>query len=185
MPPKADANSAGDANVVKGFDARETKLLAAAYLASLTPGKIDYIVMGTLTGNTAGSLQKMFPPVKRKASEVVPSFAAFIGEAGAGNGAAPPTPAKPAAAKGGRGKKRKADEEGADAKGSDSDSKKVKTEDGDGDAETEGKKKAAPKKRGRPAKKAAEDKKASSEEDNAADAPRETNGAAEGEEELV
>jgi hypothetical protein len=41
MPPKkgAAAATAGD-NTIAGFDARETKWLAAAFVASIGPGKV-------------------------------------------------------------------------------------------------------------------------------------------------
>jgi hypothetical protein len=64
--------------------------------------------MATLTGNTSGSLKKMFPPVKRKAIEAYPSFATFLsgGTATAGaNGEEKKTVPKAA------GKKRKATSE--------------------------------------------------------------------------
>lgn len=35
--------------------------------------------MASLTGNTAGSLKKMLPPLKRRAAEVHPSFGVFLG----------------------------------------------------------------------------------------------------------
>lgn len=38
--------------------------------------------MATLTKNTAGSLKKMWPPVKKKAIEAHESFAAFLGQSG-------------------------------------------------------------------------------------------------------
>lgn len=65
--------------------------------------------MGTLTGNTAGSLKKMWPPVKKKAVEAHPSFATFLGNTGANIASGEPKTAAPAKAKGGR--KRKADAE--------------------------------------------------------------------------
>jgi hypothetical protein len=79
----------------------------------------DYELMGTLTGNTAGSLKKMWPPVKKKAIEAHGSFAAFLGITGANITAAPAdakaAPAKAAAAPkatGGRKKKNAATPEG-------------------------------------------------------------------------
>lgn len=63
--------------------------------------------MGTLTGNTAGSLKKMWPPVKKKAIEAHPSFATFLGNTVANIASGEPKTAAPAKAKGGR--KRKAD----------------------------------------------------------------------------
>lgn len=59
--------------------------------------------MEKLTGNTAGTLKKMWPPVKRKAVEQHPSFGPFVGMTSEGEAA------KPAAApKANGGRKRKA-----------------------------------------------------------------------------
>jgi hypothetical protein len=63
--------------------------------------------MATITGNTAGSLKKMWPPVKKKALEAHPSFAAFLGTDGS-NIAAPK-------AAGGRKRKAAADSNVEDA----------------------------------------------------------------------
>jgi hypothetical protein len=68
--------------------------------------------MSTLCNNTAGSLKKMWPPVKKKAAEAHASFAIFIG---APNVNATPKsadankPAAPAKAAGGRKRKGAAD----------------------------------------------------------------------------
>jgi hypothetical protein len=95
MPPKKDEVKGKDESTVKGFEPKETKLLAAGFLSMTGPDKVswshlllrnhtltvvqyDYDVMATLTGNTAGSLKKMFPPVKKKAIETLPSFASYI-----------------------------------------------------------------------------------------------------------
>src|SRR5689334_21253516 len=77
---------------------------------TLTHRQYDYDLMAALTKNTAGSLKKMWPPVKKKAMETHPSFAAFLGQAGtaaAANSDAKPAPALKAAA----GRKRKATDE--------------------------------------------------------------------------
>ncbi|KAI4643762.1 hypothetical protein J4E93_006775 [Alternaria ventricosa] len=95
MPPKKEV-VAGEA-LLSGFLDKETKLLAAAFLSSTAPDKFDYDVMATLTGNTAGSLKKMWPPVKKKALEAHPSFAAFLGQAGVAAPASTGGDPKPAA----------------------------------------------------------------------------------------
>ncbi|EUC49466.1 hypothetical protein COCMIDRAFT_84431 [Bipolaris oryzae ATCC 44560] len=80
MPPKKDT-SGGEANeLLVGFTDKETKLIAAAFLSSTGPDKFDYETMAALTKNTAGSLKKMWPPVKRKAMESHPSFAKLLGQ---------------------------------------------------------------------------------------------------------
>ncbi|KAI4944400.1 hypothetical protein J4E86_009458 [Alternaria arbusti] len=96
MPPKKEV-VAGEA-LLSGFLDKETKLLAAAFLSSTAPDKFDYDVMATLTGNTAGSLKKMWPPVKKKALEAHPSFAAFLGQAGVAAASPAGGNSKPAAA---------------------------------------------------------------------------------------
>ncbi|KAI4942579.1 hypothetical protein J4E91_009973 [Alternaria rosae] len=108
MPPKKDAPAAGE-TLLAGFVDKETKLLAAAFLSSTAPDKFDYDVMATLTGNTAGSLKKMWPPIKKKALENHPSFATFLGQAGVAAAAPAGGDPKPAAAK--VTKKRKAADE--------------------------------------------------------------------------
>ncbi|KAL5116131.1 hypothetical protein ACEQ8H_006028 [Pleosporales sp. CAS-2024a] len=107
MPPKKDA-AASDGTLLAGFDNKETKLLAAAFVSSIGPDKYDYDLMATLTSNTAGSLKKMWPPVKKKTIEAYPSFAAFLGVTGANMTAKSPS-AKPAPTpKAAGGRKRKA-----------------------------------------------------------------------------
>ncbi|KAI4930366.1 hypothetical protein J4E85_004993 [Alternaria conjuncta] len=102
MPPKKEV-VAGEA-LLSGFLDKETKLLAAAFLSSTAPDKFDYDIMATLTGNTAGSLKKMCkyyqtgPPVKKKALEAHPSFAAYLGQAGVAAPASAGGDSKPAAA---------------------------------------------------------------------------------------
>ena len=90
----------------------------------LTFKQYDYDLMSTLTGNTAGSLKKMWPPLKRKAIEHHASFGIFLGQvvgsggASAANGEAKvATPAKATPAKATPGKKRKTAEDGADDAG--------------------------------------------------------------------
>ncbi|OAL04853.1 hypothetical protein IQ06DRAFT_101794 [Phaeosphaeriaceae sp. SRC1lsM3a] len=108
MPPKKDTAADGaPKQLVAGFEEREVKMLAAAFISSTGPDKYDYDLMGTLTGNTAGSLKKMWPPVKKKAIEAHPSFATFLGNTVANIASGEPKTAAPAKAKGGR--KRKAD----------------------------------------------------------------------------
>ncbi|XP_014558984.1 hypothetical protein COCVIDRAFT_93053 [Bipolaris victoriae FI3] len=99
MPPKKDTTGE-DANVLlPGFTDKETKLIAAAFLSSIGPDKFDYETMAALTKNTAGSLKKMWPPVKRKAMESHPPFAKFLGQsngdATASTSEAPKLPAAP------------------------------------------------------------------------------------------
>jgi hypothetical protein len=96
----------------------------------------DFDLMAELTGNTNGTLKKMWPPVKKKAIEAYPSFAAFIGNTGAKITAATGE-AKPATLATGR--KRKVADAEVDP---DTDSKDV-----------ERKKKAVPAKKGRAVKK--------------------------------
>jgi hypothetical protein len=68
--------------------------------------------MAALTGNTPGSLKKMWPPVKKKAIDAYPGFAAFLGVTSAPtNGESKSAENKPAAAaKGATTRKRKAAE---------------------------------------------------------------------------
>ncbi|KAL6705645.1 hypothetical protein ACN47E_006592 [Coniothyrium glycines] len=86
-------------------------LIAAAFLSSIGPDKYNYDLMASLTNNTAGSLRKMWPPVKKKAMEAYPSFTDFLGavvSAGSG-GEVKATIPKPSG-----GKKRKAADESSD-----------------------------------------------------------------------
>jgi hypothetical protein len=119
--------------------------------------------MASLTGNTAGSLKKMWPPVKKKAIEAHPSFASFLGTDGA-NISAPKTAA------GSRKRKAAADDvEDADPKSAADKSDSTDKTDGKADSKTdskaETKKKAPAKGRGRPAKKSKKEVK--DEEDSA------------------
>ena len=113
MPPK-ESKAGGLEYTIAGFEPRETKLLAAAFVSSIGPDKVmsgpcimftdsltrtqyDFDLFASLTGNTAGSLKKMFPPVKRKAADAHPSFAAYLGlppTANAGTEAKAPAPKK-------------------------------------------------------------------------------------------
>lgn len=63
--------------------------------------------MASLTGNTSGSLKKMFPPVKRKAIDAQPSFGTFLNGGTAPTAVATNGEQKKAAPKA-TGKKRKA-----------------------------------------------------------------------------
>ncbi|KAF2874164.1 hypothetical protein BDV95DRAFT_324069 [Massariosphaeria phaeospora] len=101
MPPKKEVAAISGVETIAGFEQKETKLLAAAFVASIGPDKYDYDLMATLTGNTAGTLKKMFPPIKRKAVEAHPSFGTFLGQPGTG------AEAKAAPAKANGSKKRK------------------------------------------------------------------------------
>jgi hypothetical protein len=117
--------------------------------------------MATLTGNTAGSLKKMFPPVKRKAMEAQSSFATFLGTPTATNGAngdekKPAAKATP--------KKRKATSEPEE----DAAAKDLQPEGDKMDEKADSKKKAPAKGRGRTKKVKAEDvkKEATPEDDD-------------------
>lgn len=65
--------------------------------------------MASLTGNTAGSLKKMWPPIKKKAIDAHPSFATFLGNSGTNIASGESKVTAPKAKGGGR--KRKADAE--------------------------------------------------------------------------
>jgi hypothetical protein len=114
--------------------------------------------MATLTGNTAGSLKKMWPPVKRKAIDAHLSFAKFLGSEG-GNAAAVPK------ATGGRKRKATADVDGEDVDSKSAEDKSDSANKSDGKAKTK-KKAPAAKPKGRPAKKT---KKEVKEEEDSAD----------------
>ena len=106
--------------------------------------------MAKLTGNTAGSLKKMWPPVKKKAMETHPSFATFLGlkndaTTTTTTTAAPGAEPKPKA-KGGR--KRKADTNANAEEGTTTDTAADKSGD---------EKKGAPGKKGRAKKVKSED----------------------------
>jgi hypothetical protein len=121
MPPKKDAADGGTTKQLVGFEDKETKLLAAAFVSCIGPDKVstssacmswmntsianfecmlltasqyDYDLMAKLTGNTSGSLKKMWPPIKRKATDAHASFATFLGANGT-NVVATPAVAKP------------------------------------------------------------------------------------------
>ncbi|KAK7179000.1 hypothetical protein PSPO01_14942 [Paraphaeosphaeria sporulosa] len=160
MPPKKDDSAATVGDAITGFTSKETKMIAAAFVASTGPDKYDYELLATLTGNTAGSLKKMWPPVKRKVIEAHASFGAFLGGAAGEAAAAKPAP-KP---KANNGKKRKAtsaepeqeDEAGVEDAGKKKPGPKGRKKKADSvDAETEEKKPAV--KRGRKKVKSEED----------------------------
>ncbi|KAF1952246.1 hypothetical protein CC80DRAFT_479881 [Byssothecium circinans] len=139
MPPK-ESKTGSVEQAITGFEPRETKLLAAAFY--------DYELFARLTGNTAGSLKKMFPPIKRKATEAHPSFAAYLGAtASAGESKVPATKKRKVASEVG-------EDAGADA---DTDTKEPDAEPEEKEKEPKKKKKAPAKGRGRP-KKAKSDK---------------------------
>ncbi|KAF9734221.1 hypothetical protein PMIN06_004465 [Paraphaeosphaeria minitans] len=197
MPPKKDESAATVGDTITGFTSKESKMIAAAFVASTGADKVhsylhtsyglanratkyDYELFATLTGNTVGSLKKMWPPVKRKVIEAHTSFGVFLGAATAGEEATGEAKAKPAPkVKAKNGKKRKAtstepeneDEDGAkDGAGVEDAGKKKpgpkgrKKKADSADAEGEGEKKA-PAKKGR--------KKVKSEEDVADDEAKE------------
>ncbi|KAF3031786.1 hypothetical protein E8E12_000280 [Didymella heteroderae] len=151
MAPKKEAAPAN--NTIEGYDVKETRILAAAFVSSLGADKYDWPLFAKLTGFTEGSLKKYWPPVKNKAVEQTESFGTFLKGAGA-------APALSKAAVGG--KKRKAADAETDAeldpKASSADT-------------TNGKAKKAPaKKRGKKAKTdEVEEEKVKQEEENSAD----------------
>ncbi|KAJ4376736.1 hypothetical protein N0V86_006853 [Didymella sp. IMI 355093] len=153
MPPKKDA---APANItIEGYDVKETRILAAAFLSSLGADKYDWPLFAKLTGFTEGSLKKFWPPVKNKAIEQTESFATFLKGAGAAA-----TPPKAAAG----GKKRKAADADADL-----DPKASSADTADSKA-PEGKTKKAPaKKRGKKAKTEEVEEQKVKEEDNSTD----------------
>ncbi|KAF9695658.1 hypothetical protein EKO04_006501 [Ascochyta lentis] len=132
MPPKKEAPAADSG--IAGYDLKETKLLAAAFLSSIGPDKVcplypiawranysealtdcqqyDYPLFAKLSGFTEGTLKKFWPPVKKKGIENHENFGKFLG----GGSVAPANAPKAAA-----GKKRKAadDDAGADPEPSD------------------------------------------------------------------
>ncbi|KAF2008993.1 hypothetical protein BU24DRAFT_89514 [Aaosphaeria arxii CBS 175.79] len=106
MAPKASGSTAeGTAisDAIVGFSLRETKLLAAAFVAMTAPGKINYDLMAELTGNTVNSLRKMFPPIKQRVIAAHPSFGVFM--SGAISAAGIDGPSTPVKANGGRKRK--------------------------------------------------------------------------------
>ncbi|KAJ4362688.1 hypothetical protein N0V95_001396 [Ascochyta clinopodiicola] len=103
MPPKKDASA--DSGIA-GYDLKETKLLAAAFLSSIGPDKYNYPLFAQLSGFTEGTLKKFWPPVKKKGIENHDNFGTFLA-----GGSVALTNAPKAAA----GKKRKAADANADA----------------------------------------------------------------------
>jgi hypothetical protein len=138
-------------------------------LQTLTALQYDYDLMATLTGNTNGSLKKMWPPVKKKAIETHASFAAFLGTPGTNTGTTVSGERKAAGAPQAKaGRKRKGDagvedeaEENHQPAGVESNNAEGKS----GGKSDVKKKAAATKGKGRPPKKAKKDVK--SEEDSA------------------
>ncbi|KAF3037001.1 hypothetical protein E8E11_005762 [Didymella keratinophila] len=156
MPPKKEA--AAPNTTIEGYDVKETRILAAAFVSSLGAGKYDWPLFAKLTGFTEGSLKKFWPPVKNKAIEQTESFGAFLNGTGA-------VAAAPKAAAAAGGKKRKAADADADT---DLDPKTSSADTTDGKA-AGGKTKEAPaKKRGKKVKaEEAEDEKVKDEENSA------------------
>ncbi|KAH8731688.1 hypothetical protein GQ44DRAFT_767534 [Phaeosphaeriaceae sp. PMI808] len=166
MAPKKDtAGAEPKTGLLKGFSDKDTKLIAAAFLSSTEKDKAtsyvhrhyDYALMERLTGNTAGTLKKMWPPVKRNAMDAHSSFAAFLGAQAKGK-AGPSTNGKTAPApKGGADKKRKAcSDAGTDADDDEDDVPEPKSA-SKAIGTTKAKKASAPKGRGRPKKVKTED----------------------------
>ncbi|KAL1592240.1 hypothetical protein SLS60_011317 [Paraconiothyrium brasiliense] len=78
MPPKKDETAALSGEAITGFTAKETKIIAAAFVAGTGLDKYDYDLFANLTGNTTSSIKKMWPPIKRKVIEAQPSFGTFL-----------------------------------------------------------------------------------------------------------
>ncbi|KAF2621710.1 hypothetical protein BU25DRAFT_415906 [Macroventuria anomochaeta] len=157
MPPKKDG-PAPEA-CIAGYDNKETRLLAAAFVSSIGPDKYDYTLFAKLSGFTEGTLKKFWPPVKKKVVEEHPNFGTFIG-----GGAAAAAPAFKATT----GKKRNAADADADAelepKASSADAVNSKASEG------EAKKTPAKGKRSKKVKtEEAEDEEKVMEEENSAD----------------
>ncbi|KAJ8116135.1 hypothetical protein OPT61_g2384 [Boeremia exigua] len=137
MPPKK--NAAAPEVGIAGYDNKETKLLAAAFVSSIGTDKYDYALFAQLSGFTEGTLKKFWPPVKKKVMEEHPNFGKFL----TGAPAAAASTAKATASK-----KRKAADTDADAElepeASPVDDADKKT--------SEGKAKKAPAKRGKKVK---------------------------------
>ncbi|KAF2277264.1 uncharacterized protein EI97DRAFT_457961 [Westerdykella ornata] len=129
MPPKEENGAAP--LLLKGFDAKEQRLLAAAFIATTDNGKIDYGIMEELTGHTQGTLKKFWPPVKRKAADLHPSFAkaqGLVPESGTtGAEATTLTPAPGQAPVPKPGKKRKAAAAPAEAEDGEEKARRTKT----------------------------------------------------------
>ncbi|KAH6644670.1 hypothetical protein C7974DRAFT_371757 [Boeremia exigua] len=104
MPPKKDATTPD--NSIVGYDNKETRILAAAFVSSIGPDKYDFPLFAKLTGFTEGTLKKFWPPIKRKVADEHLNFGVFLG----GGSAAAAAPTKAVA-----GKKRKATNADADA----------------------------------------------------------------------
>ncbi|KAF2789317.1 hypothetical protein K505DRAFT_328319 [Melanomma pulvis-pyrius CBS 109.77] len=165
MPPKKDpagaaSTAAADAvtSTITGFDAKETRILAAAFLSQAGHDKYDYDLMATLAGNSAGTLKKYLPKIKTKATELVPSFGAFLGGAPSHGETSKTAPAKVNG-----GKKRKTPDAEIDA------DLKADAKDKDIEADSEdatSKKKVAGKGKGRSKKSKTEDKDSSPENEN-------------------
>ncbi|KAL1598249.1 hypothetical protein SLS59_006933 [Nothophoma quercina] len=154
MPPKKDVPAAP--TTIEGYDNKETRLLAAAFVSSIGPDKYDYALFAKLSGFTEGTLKKFWPPVKKKVIEEHPAFGTFIN----GSFAAAP------AAKVGAGKKRKAADDEVNAE---LDPKALSADTIESKA-SEGKKKAPVKKgRGKKAKTEEAEEKEVKEEENSAD----------------
>ncbi|KAG9202446.1 hypothetical protein G6514_004422 [Epicoccum nigrum] len=126
MAPKKDASAAPE-TAITGYDSKETKLLAAAFVSSIGQDKYDFALMAKLTGFTEGTTKKFWPPVKRKVMEEHPELAKYL------SGTASTTATAATATKA-AGKKRKAVDAELDPKVSDA-------ADGNG---TNGKPKKAP-----------------------------------------
>lgn len=63
MPPKKAETEDSDANAIKGFTARETKLLAAAFVASVGPDKASSLTyVGAAATDPISMTTTSWPP---------------------------------------------------------------------------------------------------------------------------
>ncbi|KAJ4325290.1 hypothetical protein N0V94_000814 [Neodidymelliopsis sp. IMI 364377] len=153
MPPKKDTLVT---DTITGYDAKETRILAAAFY--------DYATFAHLSGFTEGTLKKFWPPIKKKAMENHESFGKFLG-------AAAPSASTTKAATGGRKRKEPADADAdADVEVGATDDKKRKSKSASAEptAAAAGAKKKAPAK-GKRGKKVKTEEIVKEEEENSAD----------------
>ncbi|KAF3005958.1 hypothetical protein E8E13_010213 [Curvularia kusanoi] len=54
---------------ITGYDVKETRLLAAAFVSSIGHDKYDYALMFKLTGFTESTSKKFWPVVKKKVKQ--------------------------------------------------------------------------------------------------------------------
>ncbi|KAF2995233.1 hypothetical protein E8E13_002551 [Curvularia kusanoi] len=76
MAPKKDGIE--PAITITGYDSKETRLLAAAFVSSIGHDKYDYALMSKLTGFTESTSKKFWPVVKKKVMEEHPELAKHL-----------------------------------------------------------------------------------------------------------